>query len=380
MSVPADHADPASPSTQAAAREDCLILVGDQGLADLDSLRDALRGLERQPAPQIDFTQVGRLDTAAALVIDEWCRSQKAAGDSYQLTGLHPTHQRVLALVGDCLPLAPDPVPRRPTLTDRLERIGRRTADMFRNLADLAGYLGLFLSRLWQAILHPRQFRLTSLIAQADAAGFQAVPIVILISFLIGVVIGYQGASQLQQFGAEIFAVDLIAISILRELGILLTAIIVAGRTASAYTAALGSMKMQQEIDAMQTLGIDPVQALVVPRVLALILTLPILALISDVSGLVGGAVMSWISLGISPAMFLTRLSQEVSINHVLVGLSKAPVFALLIGVIGCQAGMKVGSDAASLGAQTSRAVVSAIFAVIVADAAFSIFFSQMGW
>jgi ABC transport permease subunit len=181
-------------------------------------------------------------------------------------------------------------------------------------------------------------------------------------SFLIGVVLAFQGAAQLREFGAEIFVVDLIAISILRELGILLTAIIVAGRTASAYTAAIGSMKMREEIDAMRTLGIDPAMALVVPRVLALVITLPILGLIANIMGLIGGGLLSWVELGISPAMFATRLVTDTDTSHAFVGLSKAPVFAILIGIIGCQAGLG-RQHAESLGRKTSSAVVAAIFA-----------------
>ena len=203
-------------------------------------------------------------------------------------------------------------------------------------------------------------------------------PIVTVMSFLIGVVLAFQGATQLHQFGAEVFVVDLIAISVLRELGILLTAIIVAGRTASALTASIGSMKMREEIDAMRTLGLDPDMVLMLPRILALILMLPILGLLADLSGLLGGAMMSWITLGISPPMFLSRLS-DTGVGNVIAGLVKAPVFAVIIGVIGCHAGMKVGKDAESLGRMTSAAVVNAIFAVIVADALFSILFAEIG-
>ncbi len=173
--------------------------------------------------------------------------------------------------------------------------------------------------------------------------------------------------------------VELIAISILRELGILLTAIIVAGRTASAYTSAIGSMKMREEIDAMRTLGIDPADALIVPRVLALILMLPILGLIANVSGLLGGALMAWVELGISPELFRLRLIEGTDVSHVLVGMVKAPVFALVIGVIGCRDGLRVESTTESLGRMTSTSVVSAVFAVIVIDAVFSIFFAQLG-
>jgi phospholipid/cholesterol/gamma-HCH transport system permease protein len=227
--------------------------------------------------------------------------------------------------------------------------------------------------------MRPRAFRFTALVSHCEDVGLRAVPIVSLMAFLIGVVLAFQGAAQLQQFGAEIFVVDLIAISILRELGILLTAIIVAGRTASAFCAAIGSMKMRQEIDAMRTLGIDPGHALILPRILALVLMLPILGLIANVAGLVGGGLMAWLELGISPARFVIRLIGETDVSNVIVGLVKAPVFAVLIGVIGCEAGLRVGDTAESLGRMTSSAVVAAIFAVIVADALFSIFFQQIG-
>jgi len=195
---------------------------------------------------------------------------------------------------------------------------------------------------------------------------------------LIGIVLAFQGASQLRQFGAEVFVVDLIAISVLRELGILLTAIIVAGRSASAFTAAIGSMKMREEVDAMRTLGLDPMELLVLPRVLALVIFLPILGFLADLSGLLGGALMSWYELGVSPGAFRTRLL-EVDVSHFLIGMVKAPFFAVIIGVIGCFQGMRVEGNAESLGRLTSKSVVQAIFMVIVADATFSIFFAAIG-
>ena len=193
-------------------------------------------------------------------------------------------------------------------------------------------------------------FRFTALVAHADDVGLRAVPIVGLMAFLIGVVLAFQGSAQLRQFGAEVFVVDLIAISILRELGILLTAIIVAGRTASAFTAAIGSMKMREEIDAMRTLGLDPAAMLFLPRVLALLLMLPILALIANAAGIIGGGLMAWLSLGISPPMFATRLVESTDVANYVIGIVKAPVFAVIIGVVGCNAGMRVGGNAESLG------------------------------
>jgi phospholipid/cholesterol/gamma-HCH transport system permease protein len=220
---------------------------------------------------------------------------------------------------------------------------------------------------------------MTSVVHHCQEIGVSAVPIVALMAFLIGVVLAFQGSAQLRQFGAEVFVVDLIAISILRELGILLTAIIVAGRSGSAFTAAIGSMKMREEIDAMRTLGLDPVTILVVPRVLALMLMLPALGFIADISGLIGGALMSWIELGVSPAVFQTRLASNTDVWHFSVGMIKAPFFALIIGIIGCYQGMKVGGNAESLGRLTSASVVLSIFMVIVIDAMFSIFFAVVG-
>lgn len=375
----ADAPPPAAAAAPAAAPPERVVLRGALGMEGLEALRATLAGLPQDRPLVLDLTAADSLDTAAALALIEARDRRRDAGQTVELDP-GERRARLLALIDDATPLAPDPVPQRVTLADRLEGLGRSTAAAVGMAAELLGYLGLFLHRLGRALLQPRRFRLTALVAQADAAGLQAVPIVLLISFLIGVVIGFQGALQLRQFGAEIFAVDLIAISVLRELGILLTAIIVAGRTASANTATIGSMKMNEEIDAMRTLGIDPVEALIVPRILALVLTLPILALLADIAGLVGGAAMSWASLGISPSMFAIRLVEGVEVHHVVVGLAKAPVFAVLIGLIGCHAGMRVRGDAASLGMMTSRAVVAAIFAVIVADAGFSIFFARMDW
>lgn len=316
---------------------------------------------------------LARLDTAGA-----WFLAQREAAGA-TLTGLAPAHAALLDTVRKALPVPDPPEPEARGLRAVLERTGRLVVSGLGYLAELGEYLGRFLVALWRGIRHPSEFRLTSLVYHCQETGLKAVPIVSLMAFLIGVVLAFQGASQLKQFGAEIFVVDLISISILRELGILLTAIIVAGRTASALTAAIGSMKMQEEIDAMRTLGLDPDMVLLVPRVLALIITLPILGLIANVAGLIGGALMAWIELGISPSMFQYRLLWATSVTHVLVGLSKAPVFALIIGIIGCHAGMKVGKDAESLGTMTSSAVVAAIFSVIVADALFSIFFAEVG-
>ena len=332
--------------------------------------------VERGAVKRIDLSGLSRLDTAGAWAL---ITLKSRLGGDLAFIGTGSEEDSLLASVAQAMPEPQAALDAQSTLAERLDRIGRRVFEGVMFLRALTGYLGIFLHRLARAVRHPSEFRATALVHHCEEVGLKAVPIVALMAFLIGVVLAFQGSTQLRQFGAEVFVVDLIAISILRELGILLTSIIVAGRTASAFTAAIGSMKMREEIDAMRTLGLDPAMNLFVPRILALFIMLPILGLIANLAGLFGGGLMAWIDLGISPAMFMTRLVEGTSVDHVFVGLVKAPVFALIIGVVGCHAGMQVKSNAESLGRMTSNAVVTAIFAVIVADAVFSIFFARIG-
>jgi phospholipid/cholesterol/gamma-HCH transport system permease protein len=356
-----------------------LSLSGAFSLADVTSLyQTALEAAKNGPLIT-DISAVTRLDTASAWALIQAELAAKVAGYRFEIFGGSAGARALIDTVRTALPKPGLEPEKTVSLQDRLEAVGRTVTDATRFLLQLIGYFGLFLARLVSSIVNPREFRLTALVHHCHEVGVKAVPIVALMAFLIGVVLAFQGATQLRQFGAEVFVVDLIAVSILRELGILLTAIIVAGRTASAFTAAIGSMKMREEIDAMRTLGIDPAAALFVPRILALFLMLPILGLIANVSGLIGGALMSWVELGISPSLFQTRLIESTDVSHLLVGMIKAPFFALIIGVVGCQAGMQVGNNAESLGRQTSSAVVTSIFAVIVVDAIFSVFFAQVG-
>ena len=352
-------------------------LSGDLTIRTVTPLYSQLSGLDADPVHRLDLSGVTRLDTAGAWALVKFQRS--CSTDAVDITGASAEAESLLRTVQNAWP-QPEAAPQSDTSFKAwLDRFGRRIYAGMMFLRALTGYLGIFLHRLARAVRHPSEFKLTSLVHHCEEVGVKAVPIVALMAFLIGVVLAFQGSTQLRQFGAEVFVVDLIAISILRELGILLTAIIVAGRTASAFTAAIGSMKMREEIDAMRTLGLDPGMNLFVPRILALLIMLPILGLIANIAGLFGGALMAWIDLGISPAMFTTRLVEGTAVSHVFVGLVKAPVFAMIIGVVGCHAGMQVQSNAESLGRMTSNAVVTAIFAVIVADAVFSIFFARIG-
>lgn len=324
----------------------------------------------------VDLSAVTRLDTAGA-----WAIASSVAQRGLTVTGASPAQGLLLATVTAALPIPQKPRRKqiRHQAGDLLVPLGQTVAGLAGAAADSLSFLGLVIARLGTTVLHPSRMRLTALVHHMAEAGLNAVPIVALMGFLIGIVLAFQGASQLQQFGAEVFVVDLISISILRELGILLTAIIVAGRSASAYTAAIGSMKMREEVDAMRTLGLDPVEVLILPRVLALVIMLPILGFIADLAGLFGGGLMAWINLGISPGQFRTQLLADTDVSHALIGLSKAPVFAAIIGIVGCHQGMQVEGNAESLGQHTSRSVVISIFLVIVVDALFSVFFALWG-
>ncbi|MBI6630908.1 ABC transporter permease [Pontibaca salina] len=359
---------------EATVANGCYVLSGDLLIETIDRLDHDLRG-----ARLIDISQVAQLDTAGAWFILDLERRIADADKGRLIRGATDTQRQLLDTVRASMPTEAEITEHRPTITDRIEAIGRATANAGRVALELTSFLGEVIAVMGRLIVQPRRFRMTSLVYHMQQVGWNAIPIVALMAFLIGVVLAFQGATQLRQFGAEVFVVDLIAISVLRELGILLTAIIVAGRSGSAFTAAIGSMKMREEIDAMRTLGLNPMEILVVPRILALVLMLPVLGLIADVSGLIGGAIMSWIELGVSPAVFQSRLVSNTDVWHFGVGMIKAPFFALIIGIIGCYEGMKVGGDAESLGRLTSTSVVLAIFMVIVVDAIFSIFFSLVG-
>lgn len=334
---------------------------------------------DSQGAAAIDVAQVSQMDTAGAWYVVDAQRRMTDGKDDVPILGADDMQQQLIEVVRRNMPLEDTGSARRVSLADRVEALGRKTAAGARIAVELTSFLGQVIAALGSMAIHPRRLRLTSLVHHMQEVGWNAIPIVALMSFLIGVVLAFQGSVQLRQFGAEVFVVDLIAISVLRELGILLTAIIVAGRSGSAYTAAIGSMKMREEVDAMRTIGLDPIDILVVPRVLALILMLPVLGLISDLAGLVGGAMMSWIELGVSPAVFQARLVSNTDVWHFLVGMIKAPFFAMIIGIIGCYEGLKVGGNAESLGRLTSTSVVLSIFMVIVADAIFSVVFALIG-
>jgi phospholipid/cholesterol/gamma-HCH transport system permease protein len=348
-------------------------------LADLRAALPSAETLDASGELALDLSEVEALDTAGAWLLVDLEGRLTAQGVSVRLEGVSDHQRGLIDTVRANLPGPVPAVPRRGGFAGWLERVGEHTATAGSEFVQTLGFSGEFVVKSIGLMLRPWRFRYISLVHHMQEVGLAAVPIVSLMAFLIGIVLAFQGAAQLQQFGAEVFVVDLIGISILRELGILLTAIIVAGRTASAFTAAIGSMKMREEIDAMRTLGLDPMEVLVIPRVMALVLTLPILGFIAAAVGIIGGAAMSWIQLGVSPGMFRTRFLDSIDVSNYLIGMVKAPFFAVIIGIIGCFQGMQVEGNAESLGRLTSRSVVQAIFMVIVIDAVFSIFFAVIG-
>ncbi len=332
------------------------------------------------PGPAvIDLSQAEAMDTAGAWLVLSLRRKLRGEGVEVEIVGADERKALLLETVERALPETAESPPRRGAGAAWLERIGQATGGACTTIVEMTAFAGEVVACLAATIARPWRLRLTALVHHMQDTGLNAVPIVTLMAFLIGVVLAFMGSIQLRQFGAEVFVVDLIAITILRELGVLMAAIIVAGRTASAYTAAIGSMKLREEIDAMRTLGLDPMEMLVLPRILALVITLPILAFVSNVAGLVGGGLMAWIELGISPALFASRLVDGSDPWHFLVGMIQAPFFAVIIGLVGCHMGMKVEKSAESLGTRTSDSVVLAIFLVIVTTAGFSVFFMQLG-
>ncbi|MEO8669623.1 MAG: ABC transporter permease, partial [Bauldia sp.] len=253
------------------------------------------------------------------------------------------------------------------------------TVSIATDLLEILAMLGAVMSAFVRAIYRPSTFRFTSMVHHLDRVGWQAIGIIAMITFLIGCIIAQQGIFHFRRFGAEDYVVDLVGVLILREIGVLIVAIMVAGRSGSSYTAELGSMKMREEIDALRTMGRDPVEILILPRVLALVIALPILTFIGSMSALFGGGLVAWLYGGMSPEIFIVRLKEAVSLNSFEVGMYKAPVMALIIGVVACAQGLQVKGSAESLGLQTTASVVKSIFLVIVLDGVFAIFFSLIG-
>ena len=341
-----------------------------------DALAPQLAGAKRL---RFDLAGILEIDTLGAWLLEKISRSAEQAGCPVAITGVAERHAELIEDVrkinrGQRAPrVSPNPV------LLRLEQAGRASFDAVGEVAIFLQMLGAIGWALIRTLRHPRSLRLTSLVYQTWRIGWQAIPIMALITFLIGAIIAQQGIFHFRKFGAESYVVDMVGILVLREIGVLIVAIMVAGRSGSACTAELGSMKMREEIDALTTMGLDPVEVLILPRIVALVVALPILAFLGAMAALYGGGLIAWFYGGMSPAIFIARLHEAVSITHFEVGMIKAPFMALVIGIIACSEGLKVKGSAESLGRQTTTSVVKSIFLVIVLDGLFAVFFASIG-
>lgn len=327
----------------------------------------------------IDLSGVTDVDTAGAWLIHRERARAEFAGRRVEITGASERMQFLLDEIERHIPEPPSQQYQPYLVVRALIEIGRTMTMIWRDAVAILSILGVFGLRLGTICTHFYRLRVTSILANFDRTCRGAVPIVMLMSFLIGLIIAQQGGFYLRAFGADLFVVDLAGVLILREIGVLLAAILVAGRSGSAFTAEIGSMRMREEVDALNVLGLDPVEVLVVPRLMALMLALPVLTFLSDIAAIMGAMLVSWAYLGITPDLFLQRLDEAVSPTEFFVGLAKAPFMALIIGLVACNEGLKVGGSAESLGRHTTIAVVKAIFLVIVVDGLFAIFFASMG-
>jgi phospholipid/cholesterol/gamma-HCH transport system permease protein len=335
-------------------------------LAGVDSLR-------------IDISDVTALDTLGAWLFEKMARSCRGTEQHVSFSGLEGSKAALIQELRERNRGPAAIAPSRWRVTEWLEALGRSTYASKDDVTDFLNMLGTFCAALGRLIRRPAAFRLTSSVYQLHRVGWQAIPIVALITFLIGGIIAQQGIFHFRRFGAESYVVDLVGILILREIGVLIVAIMVAGRSGSAYTAEIGAMKMREEIDALATMGLDPVEVLIVPRILALVVALPILTFLGSLAALYGGGLVAWFYGGMSPAIFIARLHEAVSVTHFEVGIIKAPFMALVIGLVAAMEGLRVKGSAESLGSQTTASVVKSIFLVIVLDGLFAVFFASIG-
>jgi phospholipid/cholesterol/gamma-HCH transport system permease protein len=325
------------------------------------------------------MADVRELDTLGAWLFEKMSRRALESGHAATVIGVAG---RYTGLIEDLKQVnRRKPVSRvtpNPILA-RLESVSRSTFSAVEDVSVFLQMLGALGSASFGVLRRPRSLRLKSLVYHLHQVGWQAIPIIAMVTFLIGAIIAQQGIFHFRKFGAESYVVDLVGILVLREIGVLIVAIMVAGRSGSAYTAELGSMKMREEIDALSTMGLDPVEVLILPRIVALVLALPILAFIGSMAALYGGGLVAWFYGGMSPATFIARLHEAVSVTHFEVGMIKAPFMALVIGIVASSEGLRVKGSAESLGKQTTISVVKSIFLVIVLDGAFAVFFASIG-
>jgi len=358
-----------------------LVAVGDWRVRFIKGLDERLRDFADDSVGRdliIDMSGVEHLDTTGAMMLQRTFYACDSRSDASQITGANEAHQALMAQIRDHLgpchiaPFHPN------AFRGMLDRLGRGVENTYKAAIELLEFVGYTLSVAARVLVNPKRMRWTSTVHHMEEAGLDALPIVGLMSFLIGAVVAFMGAKILQLFNADIFTVELVGISVLREFGVLLAAILVAGRSGSAFTAQIGSMKIREEIDAMRVLGLDPIEVLVLPRVIALVIMLPVLAFAAAMLGMIGGGLVAWLAMDISPALFIARTQETIVLNHFWAGLIKAPFFAFVISIIGCFQGMEVEGSAESLGQRTTLSVVQALFMVIVLDAFFAMFYLEI--
>lgn len=357
------------------------IVGGDWTIAEASRLDLKLRDLDmgRVSEARIEGKELDKLDSAGAWLLLRTKRLLEEGGAKLSSFDIPENYKPLFDTIERDHTAPPVNMARRTGFEAFLYRTGRGFMQALTQGYQMLNYLGRVTVETVYTIGPQRQLRWIAFVHQVEETGINAIPIVGLLAFLIGVVLAYQGADQLKRFGAEIFTINLLGVSILREVAGLITAIIIAGRSGSAFTAQIGTMRVNEEIDAMQTMGLNTVDVLVLPRIIGLVLTLPILTFFADVMGMIGGAVMCYFDLGITFPAFMRQLSQAITLNTFLVGIIKAPVFAFVIGLVGCFEGLKVERNAESVGRLTTRSVVESVFLVIVLDAGFSILFSILG-
>lgn len=349
-------------------------------VSTLEALSDAVVvPLDPSKGVRLDMAAVRELDTVGAWLLEKVFRRAVSAGHRADVVGIADNYAGLIEEVRQVNRRNPPPAPAQNPVLAKLNDLGRSTVGATEDLTVFLRMLGALFLAILGVLRRPRSLRLTSLIYQLYRVGWQAIPIVLLITFLIGAIIAQQGIFHFRKFGAESYVVDMVGILVLRELGVLIVAIMVAGRSGSAYTAELGSMKMREEIDALSTMGLDPVEVLILPRVIALICALPILSFMGSMAALYGGGLVAWFYGGMEPAIFIARLHDAVSVTHFEVGIIKAPFMALVIGIVACSEGFRVKGSAESLGKQTTTSVVKSIFLVIVLDGLFAVFFASIG-
>ena len=369
--------------SEIAAGEIRLLAAGAWTATNAAELEALLQKFTTEPATArpgtIDMHRLERFDTYGALLLERLLRVWQAQGRPMRVVALANRYQDLLRVMHGChFPARASTSPLLRMLRG-LSLLGRGAASIGNDLIVFLNTLGALGLALLAVLRRPKRFRLTSLVHQIDRVAWQAVPIILLITFLIGGIIAQQGFFHFRKFGADAYVVDMVGILVLREIGVLIVAIMVAGRSGSSYTAELGSMKMREEIDALRTMGFDPTEILLLPRVIALLIGLPLLAFLGSMTALHGGALVAWLYAGMSPEIFLARLREAISLTHFKVGLIKAPFMALAIGIVACAEGLKVKGSAESLGLQTTASVVKSIFLVIVLDGLFAVFFASIG-